>query len=114
MTNEQRMTNVQIPMTVRTQERSADFPVRSNVSKQEMSRWFLSLGTFQSSCGLESPRSALEFAFECPYSFPNAIRRYSRLKICATPDLGYWSLELGHSLVIGHWSLVIPQPPFLP
>src|SRR5437773_886452 len=21
--------------------------------------------------------------------------------------IGYWSLELGHSLVIGHWSLVI-------
>jgi len=48
--------------------------------------------------------------------------RYSRLEICATSQarsnrlhelVSHWSLELGHSLVIGHWSLVILSSLFL-
>ncbi len=41
---------------------------------------------------------------ECP--MPNA--QAPRANI-GQSGLGHWSLELGHSLVIGHWSLVILQ-----
>src|SRR5258705_13822119 len=39
------------------QERSADFPVRSNVNEKGRCRIFRSFRTFQACCGLESPRS---------------------------------------------------------
>jgi len=41
-------------------ERSADFPVRSNLKPKERHRFIRSRGTDQDCCGLESPRSVVE------------------------------------------------------
>ena len=46
-------------------ERSADFPVRSNVKRAECLKILRSLRTDQDCCGLESPRSVLESAASC-------------------------------------------------